>query len=79
MEQLIYPLSSLVSLLKICSALNGGFQFAIVFPYSQVAELGGTLGLFVGFSFLGFFDALVNIVCSAINVIMRGPDQEVRK
>ena len=37
--------------------------------YSQVAELGGTLGLFVGFSFLGVFDALANISFSAINVL----------
>ena len=34
----------------------------------QVAELGGTLGLFLGFSFLGVFDALVNISRSTINV-----------
>ena len=45
----------------------------------QVAELGGTLGLFVGFSFLGFFYALVNISSSAINLFMRGRGQEVRK
>ena len=38
---------------------------------SQVADLGGTLGLFLGFSFLGFFDAVVNVSCSAINVVMK--------
>ena len=42
------------------------FQFAFL----QVAELGGTLGLFLGFSFLGFFDAVVNISCTTINIIM---------
>merc|ERR1719458_2271958 len=43
----------------------------LIYPLSSlVAELGGTLGLFLGFSFLGVFDALVNISCSAINVFM---------
>ena len=40
----------------------------MIYIISQVAELGGTLGLFVGFSFLGVFDALANISCSAINL-----------
>ena len=40
---------------------------------SQVAEIGGTLGLFVGFSFLGFFDAVVNISCSVIIFFVKGP------
>ena len=39
-----------------------------VYLHLQVAELGGTLGLFLGFSFLGVFDALVNISRSTINV-----------
>ena len=61
-EKLIYPLSSLVTLIaKIC-----------VYHNFQVAELGGTLGLFVGFSFLGVFDALVSISCSAVNIFNRG-------
>ena len=37
----------------------------------KVAELGGTLGLFVGFSFLGFFDAVVNISRSAIDIFIK--------
>ena len=37
----------------------------------QVAELGGTLGLFLGFSFLGFFDTLADISSSAINLFMK--------
>ena len=44
----------------------------IMSDHSQVADLGGTFGLFVGFSFLGFFDAVVNISSSAINVFNRG-------
>ena len=43
------------------------FQLA----HFEVADLGGTLGLFLGFSFLGFFDALVNISRNSINVFMR--------
>ena len=34
----------------------------------QVADLGGTLGLFLGFSFLGLFDALVDISSNAVNI-----------
>ena len=53
--------------------LTGGPFIAKICVYhsSQVAELGGTLGLFVGFSFLGVFDALVSISCSAVNVFNR--------
>ena len=40
----------------------------MIYIISQVAELGGTLGLFVGFSFLGVFDALANISSNAINL-----------
>ena len=39
--------------------------------FAQVAELGGTLGLFVGFSFLGVFDVFVNISCTAKNIFFQ--------
>ena len=67
-EQLIYPLSSLVSL--IINIWYSG-HVTIVYLNLKVAELGGTLGLFVGFSFLGFFDAVVNISYSVINDLVR--------
>ena len=67
-EHLIYPLSSLVSFLLLCRALKA-HRFLTDFP--QVAELGGTFGLFVGFSFLGVFDVLVDISCSAKNILFK--------
>ena len=39
--------------------------------FAQVAELGGTFGLFVGFSFLGVFDVFVNISCTAKNIFFK--------
>ena len=39
--------------------------------FAQVAELGGTFGLFVGFSFLGVFDVLVDISCSARSILFK--------
>ena len=33
----------------------------------KVAELGGILGLFVGFSFLGLLDALIDVSCSTVS------------
>ena len=33
----------------------------------KVAELGGILGLFVGFSFLGLLDALLDVSCSTVS------------
>ena len=39
--------------------------------FAQVAELGGTFGLFVGFSFLGVFDVLVDISCIAKTVLFK--------
>ena len=75
-EHLIYPLSSLVSFVvnifgKFCRKYLMDFMETFQFAHFKVAELGGTLGLFLGFSFLGFFDALVNISCNSINVFMK--------
>ena len=39
----------------------------------QVADIGGTLGLFLGFSFLGLFDALVKISSSAVKFFIEIP------
>ena len=66
-EHLIYPLSSLVSFVSLF-ALKA-HRYLTDFP--QVAELGGTFGLFVGFSFLGVFDVLVDISCSAKNILFK--------
>ena len=37
---------------------------------TQVAEFGGTLGLFIGFNFMSFFDAAVSIL-SLIKAVCR--------
>ena len=71
-EQLIFPLSSLVSL-KPEHLKTPTQDSRLKFNY-QVADLGGTLGLFVGFSFLGLFDALVNILCSVFKVFIKGSE-----
>ena len=52
-EQLLYPLESLV-----------GFFFLtlLMSPWpSQVAEFGGTLGLFLGFSFMALWDGVTEM------------------
>ena len=49
--------------------------FAVVYPNSQVAELGGTFGLFVGFSFCScsmdtwWYDVSVETVCQQMTTL----------
>ena len=50
-EILIYPLTSLVSSLKSIESITFNFNFL-------VADFGGILGLFLGFSFMTLWDGL---------------------
>ena len=50
-EILIYPLTSLVSSLKSIESITLNFNFL-------VADFGGILGLFFGFSFMTLWDGL---------------------
>ena len=49
------------------------FQLELLVPNLQVADIGGTLGLFLGFSFLGLFDALVKISSTAVKFFIEIP------
>ena len=46
------------------------FNFVNDTNMNQVAEFGGTLGLFIGFNFMSFFDAAVSIL-SLIKAVCR--------
>ena len=73
-EHLIYTFSSLVSSVerhKVLLLENQVLHLSNELNNPQVADLGGTLGLFLGFSFLGLFDALVNISYNAANIMRR--------
>ena len=58
----------LLSIILITDALKAHRYLT---DFAQVAELGGTFGLFVGFSFLGVFDVFVNISCTAKNIFFK--------
>ena len=40
---------------------------AKVTPYSMIGSIGGTLGIFLGFSFVGLIDIIIHIIHQAIH------------
>ena len=72
-EKLIYPLESLVGRHFIIQIIIWSLYHHSNNYDHQVSEIGGALGLFLGFSFLGIFETVSNLFLKLTSMLKIKP------